>query len=119
MDDIIPTSQSNEVIFATTSLTSQSSNQNLNDKFDKNNSSRINAIVLTSFETRVVPSFYILICIVGLLGNGTVIAALTTLIKKNRIKSVNDILVINLAIADFIFVGCLPFWASQEYLHKR
>nr|XP_009858736.1 somatostatin receptor type 5 [Ciona intestinalis] len=71
------------------------------------------------FENVVVPSIYIVICIVGLLGNGVVLGLLLrpdhSHIHGNK-PSVTNILVINLALADFIFVGALPFWITERFL---
>nr|CAB3266617.1 somatostatin receptor type 5-like [Phallusia mammillata] len=70
----------------------------------------------------VVPSFYIVICAIGLLGNAFVLGILIFQdqgrVQGNK-RSVTNILVINLAIADFIFVGALPFWATEQFLRGR
>nr|XP_039263783.1 somatostatin receptor type 5-like isoform X1 [Styela clava] len=74
---------------------------------------------LVTFQYRVVPSFYLVLCVIGLVGNGVVIKVLWSIMARNVMKSVTDILVINLAVADFIFVGSLPFWATELFLNKR
>jgi len=70
----------------------------------------------------IVPSIYIAICVIGLLGNASVLGILLAQ-KRTRVhgssRSVTNILVINLAAADFIFVGGLPFWASERYLRGK
>ena len=72
----------------------------------------------------MLPALFAVICMLGLCGNGLVIFCtifLTkyrtctgnesrTLIKFND-HSFSDVYVTNLAIADFIFVSTIPFWA--------
>lgn len=68
---------------------------------------------------RVIPVFYIILCVVGVVGNGLVIKVLWSLMDKSNIKSVTDILVFNLAVADFIFVSSLPFWGTDLFFKER
>ncbi|XP_064421744.1 C-C chemokine receptor type 7 [Latimeria chalumnae] len=53
---------------------------------------------------------YTVICIIGLLGNGLVIA---TYVYFKRLKTMTDIYLLNLAAADILFLCTLPFWAAS------
>uniref|UniRef100_H2Z4E6 G-protein coupled receptors family 1 profile domain-containing protein n=1 Tax=Ciona savignyi TaxID=51511 RepID=H2Z4E6_CIOSA len=69
----------------------------------------------------VLPIAYGLVCAVGLIGNGLVIYIIQFKIRE---KSLTDIYVTNLAIADFIFLAMLPFWiidlaANDRWLFGR
>lgn len=59
----------------------------------------------------VVPIIYLLISSLGVVGNIFVILVL----RKVTCKSITDFLVQNLAIADLIFTGVLPFWAIEKF----
>ena len=69
-----------------------------------------------------VPICYVLIFLVGVVGNGLVIYLM---IKKDRRgtsgyqRSVTNIYVLNLAIADLIFVGFLPFWIANSISENK
>lgn len=66
-----------------------------------------------------VSCIYLLIFVVGLIGNGIVLAFFMTRDRtrvRHREGSVANVLIINLAVADFIFVGALPFWATERFL---
>ncbi|KAM3856350.1 C-X-C chemokine receptor type 1-like [Vipera latastei] len=56
----------------------------------------------------IVPVIYTLVCILSLLGNSLVILVVS-LSKGNR--SVTDVYLLNLAIADLLFAVTLPIWA--------
>ncbi|XP_017947162.2 type-1 angiotensin II receptor [Xenopus tropicalis] len=56
----------------------------------------------------LVPIFYIIIFIVGILGNMIIVIGLTCLLQS---KSIANIYIVNLAIADLSFVATLPLWA--------
>ncbi|XP_053561472.1 type-1 angiotensin II receptor-like [Bombina bombina] len=63
----------------------------------------------------LVPIFYIIIFIVGIIGNSTIVVGLTCCL---RLKSVANIYIVNLAVADLSFVATLPLWAvnmSDKY----
>ncbi|XP_044529896.1 C-C chemokine receptor type 7 [Gracilinanus agilis] len=53
---------------------------------------------------------YSVICFVGLLGNGLV---MLTYIYFKRLKTMTDIYLLNLALADILFLLTLPFWAAS------
>ncbi|XP_032261767.1 B1 bradykinin receptor isoform X2 [Phoca vitulina] len=59
---------------------------------------------------RVLPTFIIVICVCGLLGNLFVLAVL--LLPRRRL-SVAEIYLANLAASDLVFVSGLPFWAEN------
>ena len=59
----------------------------------------------------VVPIIYLIISSLGVVGNIFVILVL----RKVTCKSITDFLVQNLAIADLIFTGVLPFWAIEKF----
>ncbi|XP_054252866.1 C-C chemokine receptor type 7 [Indicator indicator] len=56
---------------------------------------------------------YSLICLTGLLGNGLV---MLTYIYFKRLKTMTDTYLLNLALADVLFLLTLPFWASSAAL---
>ncbi|XP_078486523.1 type-1 angiotensin II receptor A-like [Ciona intestinalis] len=62
------------------------------------------------------PIIYSLVCVVGLIGNGMIIYIIQV---KMRGRSITDIYVTNLAIADFIFLAMLPFWIIDLAAHER
>nr|XP_026690820.1 neuropeptides B/W receptor type 1-like isoform X2 [Ciona intestinalis] len=64
----------------------------------------------------VLPIIYSLVCGVGLIGNGMIIYIIQV---KMRGRSITDVYVINLAIADFIFLAMLPFWIIDLAAHDR
>ncbi|EPQ02027.1 C-C chemokine receptor type 6 [Myotis brandtii] len=60
------------------------------------------------FSRLFVPITYSLICVFGLLGN--VLVVLTFAFYK-KAKSMTDVYLLNMALADILFVLTLPFWA--------
>ncbi|KAM3934861.1 type-1 angiotensin II receptor B-like [Leptodactylus fuscus] len=56
----------------------------------------------------LIPSLYMLIFIIGIFGNIIIVVGLTCCLHK---KSVANIYIVNLAIADLLFVATLPLWA--------
>ncbi|XP_078086713.1 C-C chemokine receptor type 6a [Mustelus asterias] len=74
------------------------------------------AYLCTMSDTRkftwvFIPILYSIITITGLIGNGLVV--LTYSFYK-KAKSMTDMYLMNLAIADILFVVTLPFWAVNE-----
>ncbi|KAM7067247.1 C-C chemokine receptor type 7 [Molossus nigricans] len=61
-----------------------------------------------NFKAWFLPIMYALICFVGLLGNGLVVL---TYIYFKRLKTMTDTYLLNLALADILFLLTLPFWA--------
>lgn len=63
------------------------------------------------FERLFLPAAYSLICVSGLLGN--VLVVLTFAFYK-RTKSMTDVYLLNLAVADLLLLLTLPFWAASH-----
>ncbi|XP_056411368.1 type-1 angiotensin II receptor-like [Hyla sarda] len=60
-----------------------------------------------SYHFVLIPILYMCISIIGIVGNMIIVVGLTCLHKK----SVANIYIVNLAIADLLFVATLPLWA--------
>lgn len=63
----------------------------------------------------LIPLIYIVVCIIGLGGNTLVIHII---LHYSKIESVTNIYILNLAIADELFMLGLPFLAVQNTLHS-
>ena len=63
------------------------------------------------FMNIVLPTVYLIISAIGIVGNVLVILVL----RKVAQKSITDTLVQNLAVADLMFTLFLPFWAVEKY----
>ncbi|KAM6311630.1 B1 bradykinin receptor [Aegotheles albertisi] len=57
----------------------------------------------------VVPKYIDTICVIGMLGN--ILVLFTYFLHKSPLK-IAEIYLMNLAVADLIFLTCLPFWAE-------
>ncbi|MBN3313867.1 CCR9 protein, partial [Atractosteus spatula] len=57
------------------------------------------------------PPLYWIICLLGAVGNLLVVAIYVHI--KHRLKTMTDMYLLNLAIADLLFLFTLPFWASE------
>ncbi|XP_053343897.1 C-C chemokine receptor type 9 [Clarias gariepinus] len=57
------------------------------------------------------PPLYWIIFAVGAVGNLLVVWIYTTV--RNRLKTMTDVYLLNLSIADLLFLGTLPFWATD------
>ncbi|XP_042296244.1 C-X-C chemokine receptor type 3-like isoform X1 [Sceloporus undulatus] len=64
-----------------------------------------------AFAGSVLPTFYSLICLLGLWGNGMVILVL---LRAREALTGTEVFIFNLAISDILLVVTLPFWAVQE-----
>ncbi|XP_069490661.1 C-C chemokine receptor type 7 [Ambystoma mexicanum] len=60
------------------------------------------------FRAVFLPVIYAVICFVGLTGNGLV---MLTYVYFKRLKTMTDLYLLNLALADILFLLTLPFWA--------
>ncbi|XP_040278307.1 type-2 angiotensin II receptor-like [Bufo bufo] len=60
----------------------------------------------------LIPILYLLIFIVGIIGNMTIVVGLSCCLQR---KSVANIYIVNLAIADLFFVATLPLWAVDLF----
>lgn len=83
--------------------------------FDDNNTYDYNDYVNTEDnpgDKRVwlVPLLYSVELVIGLLGNGLLMALLA---KKRRSLNISDIFVFHLSIADILLLAMLPFWAAR------
>ncbi|XP_063791752.1 type-2 angiotensin II receptor [Pseudophryne corroboree] len=61
------------------------------------------------FQLDLLPVFYASIFIFGFIGNSLVI---TVLCRQRELKSVANVYILNLALADLLFLATLPFWAT-------
>lgn len=62
-----------------------------------------------SFRGQYEPPLFWIIFILGALGNLMVVWIYTTV--RNRLKTMTDVYLLNLAVADLLFLCMLPFWA--------
>ncbi|XP_053550076.1 C-C chemokine receptor type 7 [Bombina bombina] len=62
------------------------------------------------FRSVFLPAMYAVVCLIGVTGNGLVII---TYLYFKRLKTGTDFYLLNLAIADMIFLLTLPFWAAS------
>ncbi|XP_054477523.1 C-X-C chemokine receptor type 3-like [Anoplopoma fimbria] len=62
-------------------------------------------------ESVLIPVLYSVVLVVGLLGNGLLLAILG---QKRRSWSISDTFVLHLCVADILLLVTLPFWAAQE-----
>ncbi|XP_056404015.1 C-C chemokine receptor type 7 isoform X2 [Hyla sarda] len=60
------------------------------------------------FRSHFLPAMYIIICFIGLAGNGLV---MLRYLYFKRLKTGTDFYMLNLAVADVVFLFTLPFWA--------
>ncbi|XP_066522059.1 C-C chemokine receptor type 7 [Hoplias malabaricus] len=63
-----------------------------------------------NFRSWFLPSIYSLICCLAILGNFLVIL---TYLYFQRLKTMTDMFLLNLAMADLLFALSLPFWAAS------
>ncbi|KAK1173633.1 C-C chemokine receptor type 9-like [Acipenser oxyrinchus oxyrinchus] len=62
-----------------------------------------------TFRQYYVPVLYWVVCILGALGNLLVVGIYAHF--RNRLKTMTDVYLLNLTIADLLFLFTLPFWA--------
>ncbi|XP_077988431.1 somatostatin receptor type 2-like [Glandiceps talaboti] len=63
-----------------------------------------------AFFFKIIPALYSCICVIGLIGNFLVIYVL---IRHSSKRSIPNVFILNLAIADFLFMCTLPFQAHS------
>ncbi|XP_078395637.1 C-C chemokine receptor type 3-like [Cetorhinus maximus] len=68
---------------------------------------------INAFGEILMPSFYAIVLMLSLIGNGLV---LLVLVKYEYLRSITNIFILNLAISDLLSTICLPFWAIH-HLH--
>jgi len=81
-----------------------------NVTFDMKRLAELIEIDPMNYLREIVHVIYMVIFVIGLIGNGTVIYVLAIMCKKH---SVTDVYVLNLAIADVLLLSCLPFYADE------
>lgn len=87
----------------------------LNETLKLNNGTVPDASPGPSLAEILIPLTYIIVCIVGLGGNTLVIHIV---LRYSKIESVTNIYILNLAIADELFMFGLPFMAVQNTFHS-
>ncbi|TKC43192.1 hypothetical protein EI555_001314 [Monodon monoceros] len=101
VDESLIPNMSDDYSYDTTSSMEDYGNFNITDLFCKKNHVR-------QFASYFLPPFYWLVFIVGALGNSLVILVYW---YCTRVKTMTDMFLLNLAIADLLFLITLPFWA--------
>ncbi|XP_048471729.1 C-C chemokine receptor type 3-like [Rhincodon typus] len=66
---------------------------------------------VNSFGAALMPSFYMIVLMLSIVGNGLV---LLVLVKYEYLKSITNIFILNLAISDLLSAICLPFWVVHH-----
>lgn len=66
------------------------------------------------FRGQYEPPLFWIIFLLGALGNLMVVLIYTTV--RNRIKTMTDVYLLNLAVADLLFLCTLPFWANEALI---
>ncbi|XP_019942949.2 C-C chemokine receptor type 9-like isoform X1 [Paralichthys olivaceus] len=69
--------------------------------------------LVREFRGRYEPPLFWIIFILGALGNLMVVWIYTTV--RNRLKTMTDVYLLNLAVADLLFLCMLPFWANNAF----
>ncbi|XP_077415936.1 chemokine XC receptor 1 [Vanacampus margaritifer] len=67
-----------------------------------------NASTVSHFNRIFSPLFFSVVAVLGLLGNILVVAIV---IKYEKVKTLTNALILNLAVSDLLFATSLPFWA--------
>nr|XP_033770360.1 somatostatin receptor type 5 [Geotrypetes seraphini]XP_033770361.1 somatostatin receptor type 5 [Geotrypetes seraphini] len=88
-------------------------NAPLNDNFSSlaNPTHNITEASVSSIRTILIPIIYLLVCVIGLSGNTLVIYVV---LRYAKMKTVTNIYILNLAVADVLFMLGLPFLATQN-----
>ncbi|XP_007892708.2 C-C chemokine receptor type 6 [Callorhinchus milii] len=66
---------------------------------------------IREFMSVFIPILYIIIFVMGIIGNGLVVI---TYVFYKKMRSMTDLYLLNLAVADIMFIATLPFWAVYE-----
>ncbi|XP_071004372.1 C-C chemokine receptor type 5-like [Oncorhynchus clarkii lewisi] len=78
------------------------------ERLDTSEGQPCNNANVKEFGRVFLPTFYSLVFIVGVIGNGLVVYVL---VKFRRTRSMTDLCLLNLALSDLFFVISLPFWS--------
>ncbi|XP_029307321.1 C-X-C chemokine receptor type 3-like [Cottoperca gobio] len=81
-----------------------------NDTFDYDNYEYKDDFETSAIEGVSIPVLYSVALVIGLLGNGLLLAVLA---QKRRNWSISDTFILHLSVADLLLLGMLPFWAAQ------
>ncbi|XP_067291119.1 C-C chemokine receptor type 9 [Pseudorasbora parva] len=81
------------------------------DDYESDLGGLCNKELVRQFSKTFEPPLYWIIFVVGALGNLLVVCIFTTV--RNRLKTMTDVYLLNLAVADLLFLGTLPFWATN------
>uniref|UniRef100_A0A3B3SAW8 C-C motif chemokine receptor 9 n=1 Tax=Paramormyrops kingsleyae TaxID=1676925 RepID=A0A3B3SAW8_9TELE len=81
------------------------------DEFDLEDTGLCERDSVRMFRGYYEPPLYWLIFVLGAVGNLMVVWIYVHV--RNRLKTMTDVYLLNLAIADLLFLGTLPFWATD------
>uniref|UniRef100_G3NT65 Si:cabz01093077.1 n=1 Tax=Gasterosteus aculeatus TaxID=69293 RepID=G3NT65_GASAC len=87
---------------------------NYSDYYDKdntNNNSPCSTTALRDFGKVFLPTFYSLVFVLGVIGNGLVVCVL---VKHRHKTNLTDMCLFNLAVSDLVFVFTLPFYSHYS-----
>ncbi|KAK6490654.1 C-C chemokine receptor type 9-like [Huso huso] len=76
---------------------------------DIDNTGFCDKTTVRTFRQYYVPVLYWVVCILGAFGNLLVVGIYAQF--RNRLKTMTDVYLLNLAVADLLFLFTLPFWA--------
>ncbi|XP_016361781.1 C-C chemokine receptor type 9-like isoform X1 [Sinocyclocheilus anshuiensis] len=106
--DVFTTSDYESDAFIFTDLTDLTTDT---DDYESDLGGLCNKELVRQFSKTFEPPLYWIIFVVGAFGNLLVICIFTTV--QNRLKTMTDVYLLNLAVADLLFLGTLPFWATN------
>lgn len=82
-----------------------------NDSYDYNFEHTVcDKEAVRSFAGLFLPVIYALTLVIGLAGNGVVVAVYAS---KVRLRTLTDVCILNLAVSDLLLLFTLPFWAAD------
>ena len=88
---------------------------NTTDWLDHNNTDNDESYEDVVLAGRIIGTLYMIITVVGIIGNGTVIYVI---IRFAKMKTVTNCYILNLAVADAVFVTFLIFLAVSNYVES-
>ncbi|XP_053550645.1 type-2 angiotensin II receptor [Bombina bombina] len=90
-------------------ITTNETFQNMSSNMSTSQSPSCLNHILADNPSKVIPVIYAIICIFGFIGNSVVI---TVLCRERGVKTIASIYILNLAVADLLFILTLPLWAT-------